>query len=118
MSLKNNVDEQREYLKKNLEQVNTVVSAVLGIKTHLKIKEKNHPTYGTTFSIIDDRNIRDCCGVMAHAFREVIIEDFGVWWHDDGVSFQLDFSYQHIDLGSNGAKFCTIDIIKDFVKIR
>ena len=118
MSFKNNIDEQREYLQRNLEQINTVVSAVLGIKTHLRIEEKKDYLKQTYFKIIDDRNILDCCGVMAKAFTEVTISNFGMWWSDDGVCMDLHFNYIHNGGGSNGAEFCRIDIINDFVKIR
>ena len=118
MSLKNNVDEQREYLQRNLEQLNTVVSAVLGIKTHLRIEEETNYRKETYFNIIDNRNIRDCCGVMAKAFKEVTISNFGIWWSDEGVCFDLHFDYTHIGGGHNGAEFCRIDIVNDFVKIR
>ena len=118
MSLKNNVDEQRAYLERNLEQLNTVVSAVLGIRTYLRIEEKTDYRKQTYFKIIDDRNIRDCCGVMAKAFKEVTIGNFGIWWSDEGVCMDLHFNYVHINGGSNGAEFCRIDIVNDFVKIR
>lgn len=118
MSLKNNIDEQRVYLERNLGQLNTVVSAVLGIKTDLKIEEKTDWRKATYFKIIDDGNIRDCCGVMAKAFKEVTIGTFGVWWSDEGVCMDLHFNYVHNSGGSNGAEFCSIDIVNDFVKIR
>ena len=118
MSLKNNIDEQREYLQRNLEQLNTVVSAVLGIKTDLKIEEKKGCYKQTYLNVVDDRNIRDCCGVMAKAFKEVTISSFGMGWSDEGVCMDLHFNYEHINCGSNGAYFCRIDIINDFVKIR
>lgn len=118
MNLKNNIDEQREYLQRNLEQLNMVVSAVLGIKTHLKIEEVKDCYKRIYVKVVDDRNIRDCCGVMAKAFKEVTISDFGMWWSDEGVCIDLHFNYVHNNGGSNGANFCTIDIINDFVKIR
>lgn len=118
MDLKNNIDEQREYLQRNLAQLNTVVSAVLGVKTNLKVYEKKRYQGQTYFDIIDDKNIRDLCGVMAKAFTEVTISNFGIGWRDNGVSIDLHFNYVHINGGSNAAHFCTIDIIDDFVKIR
>ena len=43
MNLKDDIADQREYLEKNLEQLNTVVSAILGYKTELKIiQDKNY----------------------------------------------------------------------------
>lgn len=117
MSLKNNIDEQRNYLERNLEQLNTVVSAILGYRTHLEIVEKTN-NRGTYFKVIDNRNIRDKCGVMAKAFTEVTIGSFSVGWGDEGVYMSFDFNYEHIDGGTNGAKFCEIEIVNDFVKIR
>lgn len=116
MNLKNNIEEQKGYLENNLEQLNTVVSAILGYKTYLFIKEikQGNKTY---FRIIDDRNIRDKCGAMAKAFSKITVENFGMWWMDDGVCMDLQFSYEHIGGGSNGAKFCTINIINGLVTI-
>lgn len=116
MSLKNNATEQREYLERNLKQLNTVVSAILGYKTELEIEEKisNGNTY---FKIIDRRNIREECGVMAKAFREVYIGSFNVCWREEGVYISFDFYYEHINGGSNGATFCEVNIVEDFVSI-
>lgn len=119
MDLKNNVVEQREYLERNLEKVNVIVSAVLGTTVKLQIREHtNNYTKETYFELVDDYNFRDKCGIMAKAFTEVTIENFGMWWRDNGVCMDLQFEYKHIDGGSNGAKFCTIEIVDDFVKIR
>ena len=116
MDLKNNIEEQEVYLVKNLKQLNTVVSAILGYKTELKIKEINQENK-TYFRVADDRNIKEQCGVMAKAFKKVTIENFGMWWNENGVCMDLQFSYEHIDGGTNGAKFCTISIIDDLVTI-
>lgn len=118
MDLKNNVMEQREYLERNLEQLNTVVSAILGVKTRLQVEEKKNYRGEIRFEIVDRKNYRNQCGIMGKAFTEVTIEDFGMWWRDNGVCIELNFRYQHVDGGSNGAKFCTVEIIDDFVKIR
>lgn len=118
MSLKNNIDEQREYLQKNLEQINTVVGALLGVRTHLEIIEKKDYKGETYFRLEDPKNYRDCCGIMAKAFEKVIINTFSMWFGDQGVSITMHFSYDHIGGGSNGAEFCRLDIINDFVKIR
>lgn len=116
MDLKNNIAEQKEYLERNLEQLNTVVSAILGYKTDIFIKEikQGDKIY---LKVVDDRNIREQCGVMAKAFSEIIIKNFGMWWSENGVCMDLQFSYEHIDGGSNGAKFCTISIVNDLVTI-
>ena len=116
MSLKDDIAEQREYLEKNLEQLNTVVSAILGYKTDLFITDIKS---GNTiyYKIIDDRNIKEKCGAMAKAFKKVTIENFGMWWQDNGVVMDLQFNYKLDDGGTNGVKFCTISIEDDLVKI-
>ena len=116
MDLRNNIEEQKAYLEKNLEQLNTVVSAILGYKTYLFIKDIKS---GNTiyYRIIDDRNIKEKCGAMAKAFKKVTIENFGMWWKENGVIMDLQFSYEHNDGGTNGAKFCTIYIEDNLVKI-
>ena len=37
MSLKDDIQEQKKYLEENLEQLNIVVSAILGFESELKI---------------------------------------------------------------------------------
>lgn len=117
MSLKDNITEQKEYLENNLEQLNTVVSAILGYKTQLKIKEEKDYRNKTYFKVVDDRNLKEKCGVMEKAFSKITVENFGMWWMDNGVCMDLQFSYEHIGGGSNGAKFCTINIINGLVTI-
>ena len=117
MDLKNNIEEQEVYLVKNLEQLNTVVSAILGYKTELKIIQDENYRGKIHFRVADDRNIKEKCGAMAKAFKKVTISNFGMWWQENGVIMDLQFSYEHIDGGSNGAKFCTISIVDDLVKI-
>ena len=117
MDYKNNIENQRELLQKHLEAINTVVSAKLGIKVNLRIKENKDYRNQTFFSLIDDRNFKKECGVMASAFKNVYIETFGVWWQENGVTFDLDFKYEHIDGGSNEAHFCAIQIENDLVKL-
>lgn len=117
MDLKNNVMEQREYLERNLEQLNTVVSALLGVKTSLQIEEKQNYRGETYFAIVDRKDYRNQCGIMAKAFKKVTIENYGMGWRDNGICIKFDFRYEHIDGGSNGANFCVVEIIDDFVKI-
>ena len=116
MSLKDDIEEQKAYLERNLEQLNTVVSAILGYKTDIFITDIKS---GNTiyYKIIDDRNIKEKCGAMAKAFKKVTIENFGMWWKENGVIMDLQFSYEHNDGGTNGAKFCTIYIEDNLVKI-
>ena len=117
MDLKNNIEEQKAYLERNLEQLNTVVSAILGYKTKLKIIQDKNYRGEVYYKISDNRNIREQCGAMAKAFKKVTIENFGMWWKENGVIMDLQFSYEHNDGGTNGAKFCTIYIEDGLVKI-
>ena len=117
MSLKDDITKQRDYLDENLEQLNTVVSAILGYKTELKIIQDKNYRGEVYYKIIDDRNIKEKCGAMAKAFKKVTIENFGMWWKENGVIMDLQFSYEHNDGGTNGAKFCTIYIEDGLVKI-
>lgn len=117
MDLKNNIDNQRKYLEDNLEQLNTVISAVIGIKTNLRIDEKTNYRKETYFQIVDDRNIREQCGAMAAAFKEVTISG-QVFWFEEGVHIVFQFNYQHIDYGSNGAEFCRVNIVDNLVNIK
>ena len=116
MSLKDNAVEQREYLEKNLGQINTVISAILGYKTKLEIKETTN-CRGTYFKLSDHRNIREKCGVMAKAFEEVCIGSFTMGWSEEGVYISFVFRYQHIDGGTNASDFCAVNIINDLVTI-
>ena len=117
MDYKNNIENQRELLQKHLEAINTVVSAKLGIKVNLHIKESKNYRNQTFFNLIDDRNIKEECGVMASAFRNVYIETFGMWWQENGVCMDLQFSYELNEGGTNGVKFCRIGIVDGLVKI-
>lgn len=117
MNLKDDIAEQKEYLVKNLEQLNTVVSAILGYKTELKIIQDKNYRREIYYKIIDARNIKEKCGVMAKAFKKVTIKSFAMWWQKNGVVMDLQFSYEHNDCGTNGAKFCTIGIVDGLVKI-
>lgn len=116
VDLVNNIDDQQEYLERNMQQLNIVVGAILGTHTELKIKKKSN---GRTnyLEVIDDSDYREVCGIMKHAFKKVTIGDFSMWWKENGVTIDLHFFYEHIDGGSNGAEFCTISIENDFVKI-
>ena len=117
MSLKDDIAEQREYLEKNLEQLNTVVSAILGYKTKLDIIKDENYRGEVYYKICDNRDIKEKCGAMAKAFKKVTIENFGMWWKENGVIMDLQFSYEHNDGGTNGVKFCTINIEDDLIKI-
>ena len=117
MDYKNNIENQRELLQKHLESINIVVSAKLGIKVNLRIEENKDYRNQPFFCLIDDRNFKKECGVMASAFKNVYIETFDMWWQENGVAFGLDFRYELIDGGSNGAHFCIIQIENDLLKL-
>ena len=117
MDLKNNVDEQREYLKSNLENINIVASAVLSTKVNLKIEEKTNWQKITYLSLLDSKNRNEECGIMKAAFENVYIESFGIWWSEKGVIINLHFKYEHINGGSNGALFCKIKVENGLVSI-
>ena len=82
---------------------------------------------GGAYITIDSNDVREYCGIMKHAYKEVKIQNFGSWfcdWNNSGyytseefdvkkearplICIELDFSYRHIDLGSNGVKFMTV----------
>ena len=117
MSLKDNIKEQKEYLEKNLEQINTVVSAIIGYKTELKVIEENKFCNKPYIKVLDDRNLKEKCGVMAKAFKKVTIENFYMWWSEDGVFMELVFNYELNECGSNSVKFCTLNIVNDLITI-
>ena len=117
MNLKNDISEQKEYLEKNLEQLNTVVSAILGYKIELKIIQDQNYRAEVYYKITDDRNVKEQCGAMAKAFKKVTISNFGMWWQDNRVVMDLQFNYELNDGGTNGVKFCTINIEDDLIKI-
>ena len=117
MDLKRNADEQREYLENHLENINVIISAILGIKINLEVKEKTNWRNDTYFSLLDSTNRRTECGIMKAAYKNVYIESFGMWWNENGVTIDLHYQYEHIDGGSNGASFCKIKIENELVSL-
>jgi hypothetical protein len=111
------IDDRREFLKRNLDTINTVVTAMIGVRTDLKVVEKTMRGE-TYFKLEDNKNYARFCGVMRHAWREVNIETFNIWWNEDGCELVLHFSYEHINGGHNGAEFGRIDVMEDFVTIK
>ena len=105
MDLKNNVDDQRAYLKNNLGNINIVISAIIGTKVNLKIEERKDYQKNTWFSLLDSKNRKAECGIMKTALKNVYIETGGMWWNENGVIIDLYFQYEHIDGCSNGAPF-------------
>lgn len=119
-TIKNSCEKQREFLEKNLDKVNTIVGALLGIKTNLTIKESKS-SRGIYFDYVDEKNIKDYCGVMANAFERVYITTFTVSFDGDELNNRVyltfDFRYDHIGGGSNGAHFLEMEIVNDVIRI-
>lgn len=110
------IDEQREFLKKHLDTINTVVTAYIGERVRLQIEEHTH--YGRTYFVLrDNHNFAHCCGIMSKAWKEVYIDTFHVFWVPEGCQLVLHFSYEHINGGHNGAEFCRINVEDDFITI-
>ena len=116
MDLKN-IDEQREFLKRNLDTINKVITAYIGARVDLKITEKTH--YGTVyFDLVDNHNFANCCGIMSRAWKEVRVNTFHILWNEEGCELVMNFSYEHITGGHNGAEFCRLQVLDDFVTIK
>ena len=110
------IEEKKEFLQRNLDKINTVVTAYIGARVNLKIVVKE--TYRETYLKLEDHhNFAKCCGIMSRAWKEVIIDTFNIWWHEEGCQLIMHFSYEHIDGGHNGAEFCRINVEDDFVTI-
>lgn len=112
-----NIDEQREFLQRNLDKINTVVGAYIGIRVNLEVEERKTYRNEIYFKLIDDSNFRDYCGIMSKAWKEVIIDTFDIWWEKDAAVLSMHFSYEHINGGHNGAEFCRLRVYDDFVMI-
>lgn len=111
------IEEKKEFLQRNLDKINTVVTALLGVMVDLKIVEKtNHRE--TYLKLEDNHNFTHCCGIMRHAWKEVRIETFNIWWKPVGCELEMYFNYEHIDGGHNGAEFARIEVVDDFVIIK
>ena len=117
MDLKNTLDAKRAYLKNNLENINIVISAILGIKINLKIEERRDYQKNTYFSLLDSKNRKAECGIMKTALKNVYIETGGMWWNEKGLIIDFEFRYDHINGGSNGMLFCSIKIEDNFVSV-
>lgn len=113
----NNIEEQKEFLKRNLDKINTVVGAYIGARVHLQIVEEKSP-WGAYLRLVDNHNFSHCCGIMSRAWKEVIIDTFNIWFNEEGCELVMHFSYEHIDGGHNGAEFCRIRVEDDFITIK
>jgi len=112
MSYKNDIVAQREVLERNLIALNGLLSQKLKHKVHLKLEEKQDWTKRISYELHDNENIRDLCGVIKYAFKEVTIGSWGIYWHDDYVVINFHYFYIHSDGGSNAAELCSV-LIKD-----
>lgn len=113
----NTIEEKKEFLARNLDKINTVVTALIGVRTHLQIVEKV-TMRDTYLKLEDNNNFARYCGVMRHAWAEVNIDTFNIWWDEEGCELIMHFRYQHINGGSNGAEFARIRVEDDFVTIK
>ena len=113
----NTIEEKKEFLRRHLDKINTVVTAYIGARVDLRIVEKTN-IRETYLSLEDNSNFAECCGIMRRAWREVNIKTFNIWWDEDGCQLDMYFSYEHINFVHNGANFCTISVVEDFVTIK
>lgn len=116
MNLKD-IKEQREFLQRNLEKINIAVSDYLEVKVNLKIEERTTYRKETYFKLIDNNDFRNDCGIMSRAWKKVIIDTFNIWWIPEGAVLDMHFRYEHIDGGSNGARFCKLDVYDEFISV-
>lgn len=117
MNYTNNAENQRKLLEKHLKSINFYVSEKLGIKTNLEITESRNYRNEIILGLTDNQNRSFQCGIMEAVFNKVYIETSNVWWNENGVTFELCFKYELIDGGSNSAKFYTIQIENDCIKV-
>lgn len=110
MDLKNNIKEQRNFLKENLDIINKKTSDILGTDVNFEIKEYTDYKGMTYFILSDEKNRREECGIMRNTFEKVWIENFGMWWNENCVIFKLDFKYEHIGGGNNGSEICIMKV--------
>ena len=111
------IEQKKEFLQKHLDKINTIVTAYIGARVNLKIVEKT-TIRETYLKLEDNHNFARCCGIMSRAWKEVIVDTFGIWWNEDGCVISMHFSYEHIDGGHNGAEFCRISVEDDFVTLK
>lgn len=111
------IEQQKEFLQRHLDTINTVVTAYIGARVNLRIVEKT-TIRETHLKLEDNNNFAKCCGIMSRAWKEVHIDTFNVFWTEDGCQLVMHFSYEHICGGHNGAEFCRINVEDDFVTIK
>ena len=108
--------QQREFLEKNIKGLNEVLSLKLGIKVHLKIEERKGWTGEIHYSLSDDTNLRDLCGVAKYAFETITIGSWGIYWGDDIVTISIYYYYTHPQGGSNATELCVVGIKDDEIR--
>lgn len=110
--MEDKVKKQRKLLENNLDKINSLISERLEIKTNFQIEEDEDYRGKIHFKLIDKTNIREACGVMQHAFTNVYMYTFNIFWGKDITASVLNFNfyYEHINGGTNSARFCTVFI--------
>lgn len=112
MNYKNDIVAQREFLEKHKSDLNVLLTKKLGVKVHLQLEEKKDWRGSVYYKLHDYTNLRDLCGVAKHAFKEITIGSWGIYWHDDYVVIDFHYYYTHPRGGSNGVELCDV-LIKD-----
>lgn len=113
----NTIEEKKEFLTRNLDKINTVVTALIGARVRLSIVEKK-TAWEVYLKLEDNHNFASLCGVMSKAWKEVNIDTFNIWWNEEGAELEMYFTYEHIDGGHNRAEFARIMVEEDFVTIK
>ena len=111
------IEGKKEFLQRNLEKINTVVTAMIGANVNLKIIERKTP-WEVYVGLEDNHNFAPLCGVMSRAWKNVRIDTFNIWWTEESAELVMHFSYEHIDGGHNGAEFGRLIVMDDFVTIK
>ena len=104
------IDEQKTFLEQHLTKINEVISEYLEVDVNLQIQERRTYRGERYLKLIDDKNFCNDCGIMSRAWKKVVIDTFNIWWEPDGAILDMHFSYEHIDGGSNGARFCNVEV--------
>ena len=111
------IEDKREFLHRNLDKINMVVTAMIGANVRFEIIERQTP-WETYVKLEDNHNFASLCGVMKRAWKNVRIETFNIWWTGDRAELVMQFRYEHIDGGHNGAEFGRLIVMDDLVVIK
>ena len=112
MNYKNDAVMQKDFLERNLDGLNDLLSQKLGIQVKLNLEEKKDCRGRIYYNLHDYTNIRDLCGVAKFAFKEIIIGTWGIYWNEDYVVLNFHYFYTHPSGGSNGCELCSV-VIRD-----